>query len=967
VGRKPPANSQSASARESSNRFDGHIFISHSSKDTTHVQDLKAWLELLGLKCWISFEDISNVDMRREIEEGVDSSAVFLLVWSANSLESREVLIEIDHAHRQSKPIISFQLDESEPPKGVNYILRSYQYIPSAGSEKQRFIKLATLVFAAYGYTGRTAADKTKTAWKAREEATRIKEERHQSDLDRWEEEFWRLRWDSSKDRARVLTQQDTDQLRKLEADLGIDPGKTRERRLAYKRNRRVFFSALKVRLELTSISNEDLLELEMLRKRCCISKSETQSLVSRGIDKIWPDVDKQLLSPKVLWWTECFSERTKASSKISNENLGTQTTTRASKTGTRTRTNDAGDIHSTNCEPIAETKSRLSPKDTHPFEIPIAPNCSPRQISNQEFNGIEKCLSIDNALLLSAARLLSKAGMENKVLTMANQSLKEARSSEAYLLIGCAKYLLGLMMDAITNIQTAIGLERKIEGGGSRPIFYNMLGIVRLSICDFKGAFQEFTVATEREGDNPAYIFNRGLAQLFLGDRGAINDLTSFCNNIHAYPSLHSIANINIAARILSGRLLSSELRDEINLLMPLLHAGCISMADKSRSSSSPSRPRKSDAESHDSSEEDTERGKQDSHKITPFDLRPLLWDWQRNKHGLDSTSYHEVYTSQIRCEELLKKQNHLSGAAEYSISCFDSTNLFGFIRSAPSLEHVSSARRAISRHSLDGKMTGRLLLHFNESRLRHNHGILLFERGISLCTALAPSFWYPHNILTCNSEISFSIESGSHSLVVAISQVSNVSSYGDPPSLFRFSHSIVKGNSALAKALTTACDLLRERESAWMNIRQLIRNELSCLHLSRQSGITCYPEGADLSLLDRLRIKLGYFSSTALIMDSIVCVSLANDLTSTIAITRSGLTYLSAESVTHFAWAKLVSFEFLRQSTGGLFRINGQKNVPWCRPASSHGLTAMAMHMALDEFSGFVMSLKSRLCISD
>lgn len=313
------------------------------------------------------------------------------------------------------------------------------------------------------------------------------------------------------------------------------------------------------------------------------------------------------------------------------------------------------------------------------------------------------------------------------------------------------------------------------------------------------------------------------------------------------------------------------------------------------------------------------------------------------------------------------MKKASQLSGAVHHSISCFNSECLFGFIQYAPSLEQDSPARKAMSWHSLDGGMTGRLLLHFNESRLRRKYGILLFEHGISLSTALAPSFWYPHNKLTCKSEISFSIESGSNSLVVTITRERDAGSFGEPPNIFRFSHSIVKRNQALVKALATACELLRERESAWMKIRQLIRNELSCLHLSRQSDIFLYPDGADFSLLDRLRIKLGYLSNPAMVLDSLVFVSLTEELSSTIAVTRVGLTYLSTESASHFTWASLLSFEFLRQGAGGVFRINGHKNVLWCRPASAHGLSTMAMHVALDEFSCFVMSLKYRLCVSD
>lgn len=99
---------------------EGHIFMSYSRRDLPKVLQIRHALEDAGYRIW---QDISAIkggeDWERSIAEGIERSRAIITVVSAPSSRSRWVAREFLHAEHKQKPIIPFQVDDSEPPLRV--------------------------------------------------------------------------------------------------------------------------------------------------------------------------------------------------------------------------------------------------------------------------------------------------------------------------------------------------------------------------------------------------------------------------------------------------------------------------------------------------------------------------------------------------------------------------------------------------------------------------------------------------------------------------------------------------------------------------------------------------------------------------------------------------------------------------------------------------------------------------------
>lgn len=109
------------------NYFDA--FISHSSLDKIVLQVFSE-LERRGIKCWISYRDIpAGTPYARGIIQGIDASKYFLVFISPNSLQSEDVLNEIDYAHKKKKIIIPIYLEKITLSEEFAYYLNRHQWV----------------------------------------------------------------------------------------------------------------------------------------------------------------------------------------------------------------------------------------------------------------------------------------------------------------------------------------------------------------------------------------------------------------------------------------------------------------------------------------------------------------------------------------------------------------------------------------------------------------------------------------------------------------------------------------------------------------------------------------------------------------------------------------------------------------------------------------------------------------------
>lgn len=118
------------------------IFLSYSSKDSL-PQELCRQLEKSGARCWMAPRDISpGVPYARAIMQGMNAAKVFVVFISRNSLQSDDVLNEIDNAHGLKKTIIPVFLEDVSLTPEFSYYLKRRQWINyfSSGADAVRRI-----------------------------------------------------------------------------------------------------------------------------------------------------------------------------------------------------------------------------------------------------------------------------------------------------------------------------------------------------------------------------------------------------------------------------------------------------------------------------------------------------------------------------------------------------------------------------------------------------------------------------------------------------------------------------------------------------------------------------------------------------------------------------------------------------------------------------------------------------------
>lgn len=122
------------------------IFISHSSKDAGRIKWLADDLEAGGYHCWISPRDITpGMAYARAIMQGIDSCDTLVVVITANSVKSEDVLNEIDNAHAQHKRIIPVFMEDIELPREFNYYLSRTQWVNIVGKDNCDIVALLGL------------------------------------------------------------------------------------------------------------------------------------------------------------------------------------------------------------------------------------------------------------------------------------------------------------------------------------------------------------------------------------------------------------------------------------------------------------------------------------------------------------------------------------------------------------------------------------------------------------------------------------------------------------------------------------------------------------------------------------------------------------------------------------------------------------------------------------------------------
>jgi non-specific serine/threonine protein kinase len=104
------------------------IFISYSSKDREKAEQLAQLLSSAGVSVWIDKEGIqAATSWTNEIAEALDTCKAFVLLLSADSLSSKNVIKELSLAAESDKQIIPVELEAVTIPTAFKYHLAGLQ------------------------------------------------------------------------------------------------------------------------------------------------------------------------------------------------------------------------------------------------------------------------------------------------------------------------------------------------------------------------------------------------------------------------------------------------------------------------------------------------------------------------------------------------------------------------------------------------------------------------------------------------------------------------------------------------------------------------------------------------------------------------------------------------------------------------------------------------------------------------
>lgn len=100
------------------------VFISYSSKDKPTGDATCSVLESKGIRCWIAPRDITpGVDWGEAIIDGINSTKVFVLIFSSHANASQQIKREVERAVSHGLPIIPLRIEDVRPEKALEYFL----------------------------------------------------------------------------------------------------------------------------------------------------------------------------------------------------------------------------------------------------------------------------------------------------------------------------------------------------------------------------------------------------------------------------------------------------------------------------------------------------------------------------------------------------------------------------------------------------------------------------------------------------------------------------------------------------------------------------------------------------------------------------------------------------------------------------------------------------------------------------
>jgi len=106
------------------------VFISYPSANKALADAICHHLESRGIRCWIAPRDIlPGENYAKALYDAIDTSKVFLLVFSGNTNNSPHIMSEVQRAFNQNRVIIPFRTENILPSTALQYYIGTAHWL----------------------------------------------------------------------------------------------------------------------------------------------------------------------------------------------------------------------------------------------------------------------------------------------------------------------------------------------------------------------------------------------------------------------------------------------------------------------------------------------------------------------------------------------------------------------------------------------------------------------------------------------------------------------------------------------------------------------------------------------------------------------------------------------------------------------------------------------------------------------
>src|SRR3954470_5914103 len=119
-----------------------NVFISHSAKDKAVADAVCAALENAGIRCWIAPRDVQpGRSFAGEITRAIQQSKAMVLIFSAHSNNSQQVLREVQLAVGSHLHIVQLRIEDVRPNDDLTYFLSTPHWLDALTSPLENHLQ----------------------------------------------------------------------------------------------------------------------------------------------------------------------------------------------------------------------------------------------------------------------------------------------------------------------------------------------------------------------------------------------------------------------------------------------------------------------------------------------------------------------------------------------------------------------------------------------------------------------------------------------------------------------------------------------------------------------------------------------------------------------------------------------------------------------------------------------------------